>query len=188
MSLAVHGDDFTFCGLEEDLDWITELMASWFEIKIRGTLEREAKDDKEATILGRVVRWVRSGIEYEADPKHRDKVLEYFGLVDGSKGLTCNGDKEDREELGEEIPMGKAEAKEFRGLVARVNFMSLDCPDLQFSIKQCSREMANPTQGAWKRLKKVARYLLGRRSLVWKFGYQNESRYSTVVTDSDWGF
>ena len=28
ISLAVHGDDFTFCGLERDLRWIKELMGS----------------------------------------------------------------------------------------------------------------------------------------------------------------
>ena len=38
LSLVVHGDDFTFCGLEEDLIWIKELMESWYEIKFRGIL------------------------------------------------------------------------------------------------------------------------------------------------------
>eukprot|EP00973_Karenia_brevis_P089043 12349492-Karenia_brevis.AAC.1 len=33
LSLVVHGDDFTFCGLEENLMWIKELMKEWFEIK-----------------------------------------------------------------------------------------------------------------------------------------------------------
>jgi hypothetical protein len=38
LSLAVHGDDFTFCGYEEDLQWIRDLKGSWFEIKVRGIL------------------------------------------------------------------------------------------------------------------------------------------------------
>ena len=40
----------------------------------------DAEDDKEVVILGRVVRWMDHGIEYEADPKHKSKVLEFFGL------------------------------------------------------------------------------------------------------------
>ena len=36
LSLVVHGDDFTFCGFDEDLQWIRALMESWFEIKMRG--------------------------------------------------------------------------------------------------------------------------------------------------------
>eukprot|EP00973_Karenia_brevis_P054552 7580723-Karenia_brevis.AAC.1 len=71
ISLVVHGDDFTFCGLSEDLKWIKGLMKSWFEIKVRATLGPEEGDDKEVTILGRLVKWTNDGIEYEADPKHR---------------------------------------------------------------------------------------------------------------------
>ena len=32
ISLAVHGDDFTFCGLGEDLRWIRSLMESWLSL------------------------------------------------------------------------------------------------------------------------------------------------------------
>ena len=53
VSLAVHGDDFTFCGLEEDLVWMRDLMTEWFEIKVRAFLGPDAGDDKEVTIPGR---------------------------------------------------------------------------------------------------------------------------------------
>ena len=73
--VVVHGGDFTFSGLEEDLIWIRDLMASWFEIKVRGILGGDARGVKEIIILGRVVRWTPNGIEYEADPKHRQQIL-----------------------------------------------------------------------------------------------------------------
>ena len=44
--MAVHGDDFTFCGTDEDLDWIQGLMTSWFEVKIRARLGPDDEDDK----------------------------------------------------------------------------------------------------------------------------------------------
>ena len=75
----------------------------------------------------------------------------------------------------------------FRGLAARMNFLSQDSPDLQYPIKDCSREMANPIRGSWKRMKKVARYLVGRKRIVWNFHYQRNPGYSYVATDSDWG-
>ena len=53
---------------------------------------------KEVVILGRVVRWKDWGIEYEADPKHTKIVEEYFGFEAGSKTLTSNGDKDEKEE------------------------------------------------------------------------------------------
>ena len=86
-SLAVHGDDFTFCGYEEDSFWIRDLMASWFEIKVRGVLGRDPQDDKEIVILGRLVQWGEDGIRYQADPKHRRLSLEHFGLGGGFQGI-----------------------------------------------------------------------------------------------------
>eukprot|EP00973_Karenia_brevis_P045667 6324130-Karenia_brevis.AAC.1 len=47
--------------------------------------------------------------------------------------------------------------------------------------------MANPTWGSWKRLKKVARYLLNRKGLVWRFALQNEPRSANAMTDNDGG-
>ena len=84
ISLAVHGDDFTFSGLEEDLIWIRDLMRSWFEIKVRAMLGPDPKDDKEVVILGRIVKYKKLGITYEADPKHRRLLMERFGFDDHS--------------------------------------------------------------------------------------------------------
>ena len=72
-------------------------MAKLFDIKLRAILGDEPNDQKEVVILGRVVRWGERGIEYEADPKHRQLVLEGFGLNDESKSLTVNGHREDRQ-------------------------------------------------------------------------------------------
>ena len=51
LSLGVHGDDFTFCGADEELKWITQLMQKWYEIKARATLGPEEGDDKEVVSL-----------------------------------------------------------------------------------------------------------------------------------------
>eukprot|EP00973_Karenia_brevis_P037777 5210347-Karenia_brevis.AAC.1 len=60
-------------------------MESWFEIKVRAVLGPEEKGDREVTSLGRVVRWTQEGMEYEADPKHRRILLEYFGFDSRTK-------------------------------------------------------------------------------------------------------
>jgi hypothetical protein len=85
----------------------------------------------------------------------------------------------------EELERG--ETTIYRGVAARLNFMSLDCPDLQFPIKQCSRDMAKPKRGSWKKVKRIARYLLNRERVVWTFKWQDDPRYSHVAADSDWG-
>ena len=187
VAVVVHGDDFTMCGLEEDLMWVKDLMSGWFEIKLRGVLGPDPEDDKEIVILGRTVKWTSGGIEYEADPRHRIKLLEYFGFEENSRVLSCNGQREDRVEEWEEEDLSKEEGTEYRGLAARLNFLSLDCPDLQFAIKPCSRDMASPKRGSWSRIKKMVRYLIGCKRVVWEFKWQDEPRFCHVASDSDWG-
>ena len=65
--------------------------------------------------------------------------------------------------------------------------MSLDCPDLQYPIKQCSREMSEPTNGSFVRIKKIVRYLVDRPKIVWRYVWQDEPQSADVYTDSDWG-
>ena len=41
----------------------------------------DAEDDRQVTVLGRQVRWCDWGIEYEADDRHRQVLLDRFGLT-----------------------------------------------------------------------------------------------------------
>ena len=70
---------------------------------------------------------------------------------------------------GEEVGLEIEEREEFRVVVAWAKCLSLDCPDLQFPTKACSREMARPTVGLWRSVKTLARYRVGRKAVVWKF-------------------
>ena len=58
-------------------------MPKWFDVKVRGMLGRDKKDDKEVVILGRNLRVTEEGLEYEADRKHRQMILDQLGLVEG---------------------------------------------------------------------------------------------------------
>eukprot|EP00973_Karenia_brevis_P088916 12332157-Karenia_brevis.AAC.1 len=107
-------------------------MEEWYEIKVRAILGPEVSDDKEVVILGRIVRRTDRGIEYEADSKHRRIVLEYFDFSEDSKSLSINGDRAEKIEYWEKQFLDKREAREYRGVAARLKFMSLDCADMQF--------------------------------------------------------
>ena len=96
--MAAHGDDSTCCGVEEDLLRIKAEMETWFGIKMGGIMGDGENDVTEIVILGRIVRWAKEGIEYEADPKHRRIILQYLGLEEGTRGFCQN--------------RGKAEAKD----------------------------------------------------------------------------
>eukprot|EP00974_Lingulodinium_polyedra_P095560 9261497-Lingulodinium_polyedra.AAC.1 len=46
--------------------------------------------------------------------------------------------------------------------------------------------MSNPTKGAWRKLKRIARYFIGVRRIVQEFRADGDERVIEVFTDSDW--
>jgi hypothetical protein len=137
------------------------------------------------SLLGRILKWRSWGVECQADPKHRRLIIEALGFNEKTKALTTNGERNEDEEDGDE-EVGKEEATSFRAVAARMNFMAIDCPDLMFPVKELCREMSSPKVSSWKRLKKVARYMLGRRVLSWCYEWQEGIWKLKTYSDSDW--
>ena len=69
VAVSVHGDDFTAAGPKPELDWFEGMLRSHYELTVGGRLGPGPNDDKEATVLNRVIRWTPTGVEYEADPR-----------------------------------------------------------------------------------------------------------------------
>ena len=46
--------------------------------------------------------------------------------------------------------------------------------------------MSSPRNGDWAALKRVARYLLGRPRLVWRFKWQEPPKFVSAFSDSNW--
>jgi hypothetical protein len=83
--------------------------------------------------------------------------LERFGLNGKAKALGSNriNESDNNEEDAEDgLELTAGEAKEFRGVAVRLNFLSQDSPDLQHPAKTIARDMAAPTWGSWKRMNK----------------------------------
>ena len=72
---SVHGDDFTVSGPCSSLNWFETTMKQKYELTVGGRLGPGADDDKEISVLNRIIRWTCSGIEYEADPRQVEKLL-----------------------------------------------------------------------------------------------------------------
>ena len=62
-SVVVHGDDFVFEGYSDAFHEIVKKLSQRWIIKVRATLGLEDGDDKEVSILNRIVRWNDQGIE-----------------------------------------------------------------------------------------------------------------------------
>ena len=85
--------------------------------------------------------------------------------------------------------MGKAEATKFRVLAARANYLAQDRVDVQYAAKEICREMARPTEIGWRKLKRLARYLLDYPRAILEFK-KTKTEFGKdvleVYSDSDW--
>ena len=55
--------------------------------------------------------------------------------------------------------MPEGEAKVFRALAARANYLAADRLDIQFAAKEVCRDMAKPRRSSMTKMKRLARYL-----------------------------
>lgn len=114
--------------------------------------------------------------------------MEALGFNGKTKSLTINGkkDEEEEEEAEDDAEVDKEEATNFRAIAARLNFMAIDCPDVTYPVKELRREMSSPKESSWRKLKRLARFVLGRKALVWRYEWQPEADNLDVYSDSDW--
>ena len=98
------------------------------------------------TVIGRTVRWRSWGIEYAADPRHREEVMKYFGFSGESKGLSSTGKVEEAEESELEVEAGDATA--FRAVMARINFLWLRIARTSSSRRRKSAAACQALPGA----------------------------------------
>jgi hypothetical protein len=122
----------------------------------------------------------------EADPRHCELVLKQLE-VENLKSLSSPGVEGHDEEDGEsDVPLLGEQATSFRGIAARLNYLSADRPDIQYATKEVCREMSSPTTGSWKRLVRIARYLVGKRRLIWRFELQSPVETVDAFSDANW--
>ena len=105
----------------------------------------------------------------------------------GSKGLSAPGNDEDEkdEEDSSELFTG-ADVTLFRGLAARLNYLSMDRPDLQYAAKEVCREMSKPVKASLKNLFRIGGHLIDHPRLIWNFMYQDCLTHLTISVDANW--
>ena len=123
-------------------------------------------------ILNKVVRWTPEGVELEADPRHAELVVRELGLENAraSRVPGVKPGKEDEAAAVDQELLEKNEARRYRAVAARLNYLAPDRMDLAYSVKEAARCMANPRQSDWEKLKRLGRYLIARPRLVYKYG------------------
>ena len=186
IAVSVHGDDFTSTGPKDQLDWFEGMLKEHYELTVGGRLGPGANDDKEARVLNRIIRWKDHGLEYEADPRQVERLLEELELDgEGIKGVVTPGTKVGTAQVQNEKELEADCHTFFRGVAARANFLSADRPDIIFAAKEICRFMAKPTNVAMAAIKRLGRYLREHPRLVFRFDRQ-EAEGIDVYSDTDW--
>ena len=188
---SVHGDDFTTAGSKSSLDWFRKQLEQKYELKEGARLGPGAQDDKEGRVLNRVVKWETEGITYEADPRHQEKLIQELGLestdntASAVKAVSTPCLKVTHEQLSSDRPLAADKVSHFRGLAARANYLASDRPDLQYAAKEACRWMQEPKESSVTALKRLARYLIGKPRMLYRYPWQ-EAFGGDVYADTDW--
>ena len=182
----VHGDDFVSVGHRENMRKFKKQLEGRFKTKSQVIGTKADEESSEARVLNRVIRVTPNGWEYEPDQRHVDMLVDGLGLRD-AKPVMSPGEEEKKHEIeenAEELPAPKHTI--FRGHAARLNYLATDRPDIAYSVKEVCRSMAKPTVGAWKQLKRIARYLIRSGRTVLRYPWQGEEIGPETYSDSDW--
>ena len=187
IATLVHGDDFVSAGNEVNLRAFRTKLEERFKIKTQIVGHGGREDvQSEARVLNRIVRATEDGWEYEADQRHIEMLIDGLGLGQ-AKGVCTPGEEEKKwEEEENKEELSAEEARRFRGHAARLNYLAADRPDIAYSVKEVCRAMAKPTKGAWKKLKRIVRYLVEARRTVTEYPWQGQEGEVEAYTDSDW--
>ena len=109
----------------------------------------------------------------------RQSVADDRWDVEEASEVAMDGDDND-------VVLGDVEARLYRGVAARLNYISPDRPDIGYAVKEAARSMSSPCASDLRRLRKIGKYLLGKPRLVSLFKWQEMPTRITTFTDSDW--
>ena len=131
-----------------------------------------------------MIRWTATGIEYEADPRQVERMLEENRL-EGANSVATPGIKLLATQIADDNELPENEVTGYRARAARANYLAADRPDIQFAAKEACRWMSKPTRLGNEGLKRLCRYLGGKPRLVFKYPLQVADGIE-CYSDTDW--
>ena len=142
-------------------------MVAKYEVETK-FLGPSSPHEHELRVFNRTLTWTAEGIEYEADQRHAELIVKGMEIENAAPAPTPGATytKKEAKAYEDSALMSNPDASAFRGLAAKLNYLSLDRADLQYAAKEVAKKMAAPREADWAKLKRVARYLVGAPRLV----------------------
>ena len=184
-----HGDDFLTSADGAGLDALDKALTEKFDTKVLPRIGPPAYGGQASTgtHLGRSITWTTTGYEWEANPMHRQDLMDLMGLnadLKGSSVLSAKNIGKGRRDLMGELTFDKAAV--FRQAAGTALHMFIDRPSMQFAMSEVMGGMQAPLIMHELLLHKVARYVLEYPAETWIYEYQVEPTELYVYVDSDW--
>lgn len=128
-------------------------------------------------VLNRILEWDEHGIHYEADPRHAELAIAACGKLP-ARFCSTPGVLIVPGAGGADPVLFAADSFAFRSTAMRGQYLSLDRPEIQFSLTA-------PTARDWTALERLAKFLREFPRVVWNFPYQEMQPKLVRFTDSD---
>ena len=148
---SIHGDDFVVGGPGTHLKDLKKAICGKYKAEVRAILGPETADDKSVVMLGRIIEWKEHRVDVEADPRHVELILKEMGMEECKVSDLVGRTRLDDDEEGMLLPQ---DARRFRFMAARCDFIAADRIDIQFECKEVCSRMSAPCASDWKMLKK----------------------------------
>jgi hypothetical protein len=184
-----HGDDFVIVASRSEAEAFGKMLGERYDLKRTGRIGFGPGDDRELTVLNRILRTVpeERRVEMEADPRHAELAIKDLGLTSAKSVATPRIKRKAEEVLAdEETPLLiSSHATQYRSACMRMAYLAQDRSDLSEAVKSSARNMKEPRVGHMTQLKRIARYLIGRPRCVQEFAHQKLQTRLRAIVDSD---
>ena len=150
------------------------------------------KENSRAEVNGKKMSQndIRKRLRHDDDNDDDGRPVEAISEAKESAGANDKWEcrEEPEEQTGQEKDelLGPAEARLYRGVAARFNYIAPDRADIAYAVKETARSMSAPKASDLRKLRRLGKYLIGRPRLVMKFRWQDMPSTITTFTDSDW--
>jgi histone deacetylase 1/2 len=132
--------------------------------------------------LGIAVKHLPNGVLLTQEQYISD-ILQRVGMGE-CKAVTTPLSTSEKLSITEGDPLTAEDATRYRSIVGALQYVTLTCPDISFSVKVCQFLHA-PTSLHWAAVKRILRYLKHTMSLGLKL-VKSESTLVSAFSDADW--
>ena len=177
--VSYEGDDVS-------LDSFDQILVTYFKIRIGRRVGPLPHHAKRGVHLNRIIECNDEGYTWQADPKHVENLLEVLNMKDCSPAVTPGTkDTGKNERHAEKELIG--EARQAMCSAAGIcQYLSADRKDIQFSAKEVMRHISKPCLLGLLKVKRLARFLKGHKTLVYVYKFQDKPEGVDVVVDANY--